>query len=131
MVCLDTGILVALLKCDPDSVDFVGKLENKGERIKASAIFAYELIKGSLISSKPEENLKLVGNMLSGVTVLTLNRSSSEFAARIHGTLRKMGKIVGELDILIAGICAYNDELLVSRDSHFREVGKALNLVSW
>jgi tRNA(fMet)-specific endonuclease VapC len=131
MACLDTDILVALLKGDPEATKFIEKLEGEGEKIKTSAISAYELLKGALMSSKPEENLKIVGGLLSSLTVLTLNRNSSEFAARIHRDLRKAGKIIGELDILIAGICHYNDEVLVSRDGHFREIGMTLNLMPW
>jgi predicted nucleic acid-binding protein len=129
--CLDTDILVALLKGDPEATAFIEKLEGKGEKIKTSDVSAYELVKGAHISSKPEDNLKIVGGLLSILTVLTLNRNSFEFAARIHRDLRKAGKIIGELDILIAGICHCNDEALVSRDGHFREIGKVLNLMSW
>jgi tRNA(fMet)-specific endonuclease VapC len=131
MACLDTDILVALLKGDPEATAFIEKLEGEGEKLKTSAISAYELMKGALISSKPEENLKTVGGMLSSLTVLTLNRNSPEFAARIHRDLRKAGKFIGELDVLIAGICHYDEEVLVSRDGHFREIGKALNVMSW
>jgi uncharacterized protein with PIN domain len=40
MACLDTDILVALLKGDPEATKFIEKLEGEGKKIKTSAISA-------------------------------------------------------------------------------------------
>nr|MDO8098469.1 type II toxin-antitoxin system VapC family toxin [Candidatus Njordarchaeota archaeon] len=131
MVCLDTDILVFLLKGDPKALAFIKKLEASGQQLKTSAISAYELTKGAAISSRSKENLRLVGDMLSSIKVLSLNQRSSEAAASIYRDLMNTGKIVGELDILIGGICAYSNKPLVSNDRHFQELGKYFDLIRW
>lgn len=51
MVCLDTDLLVALLRGEPRAVSSIEKLEGEGEHLATSAISAYELLKGAIISS--------------------------------------------------------------------------------
>jgi len=131
LVCLDTDILVSLLKGDPKAVAVIKKLDASGQRLKTSAISAYELTKGAAISSRSKENLRLVGDMLSSIKVLLLNQRSSEVAASIYRDLMKRGKAVGELDILIAGICSHSNESLVSNDRHFLGLEKYFDLVPW
>jgi tRNA(fMet)-specific endonuclease VapC len=131
LVCLDTDLLVALLRGEPRAVSSIKKLEGEGEHLATSAISAYELLKGAIVSSRRNENLKLVEDLLSSIPILPVSLKSSEASATIYGELASKGRIIGELDILIAGICAYNDELLVSNDRHFQEIGRMLNLVSW
>lgn len=131
MVCLDTDILVSLLKGDPKAVASIKRLEASGQQLKTSAISAYELTKGAAISSRSKENLRLVGDMLSSIKVLSLNQRSSEVAAGIYRDLMNMGKMMGELDILIAGICAHSNESLVSNDRHFQELGEYIDLMRW
>jgi tRNA(fMet)-specific endonuclease VapC len=130
-VCLDTDILVSLLKGNPSAIAFVKELEARGQKLSTSSISAYELTKGATISTRSKENLKLVGDLLSNLKILSLNRRSSEIAANIYGDLASKGRIIGELDILIAGICAYSDEPLVSNDGHFAELKKHIDLLTW
>jgi predicted nucleic acid-binding protein len=120
-----------LLKGDPKAVAFIKKLEDSGQQLKTSAVSAYELTKGAAISSRFKENLRLVGDMLSSIKVLSLNQRSSEVAASIYRDLLNKGKMVGELDILIGGICAYSNESLVSNDKHFQGLGKYFDLIPW
>jgi predicted nucleic acid-binding protein len=131
MVCLDTDILVSLLRGDPKAVAFIKKLEDSRQQLKTSAVSAYELTKGAAISSRSKDNLKLVGEMLSSIKILPLNQRSSEVAANIYRDLFGKGKMAGELDILIGGICAYSNEPLVSNDKHFQELRKFLDLIPW
>lgn len=120
MVCLDTDILIGLLRGDKAAASTVKKLEDIEKPLKTTIITTYELLKGALISSKPEQNLLKVRHLLSGLDVLTLNEGACEEASKIYNGLRSSGKMVSEFDILIAGIAIYNDESLVSRDEHFK-----------
>jgi len=129
-VCLDTDLLVALLKGDKDAVDTIAQLEAEGKPLKTTAITAYELLKGALLSSRPEENLTGVSELLSVIQVYTLTNDSCLQAAKTYDDLRRKGQIIGEFDILIAAIAITNHEALMSRDSHFRLI-EGLNLQAW
>ncbi|MBO3755271.1 MAG: type II toxin-antitoxin system VapC family toxin, partial [Candidatus Brockarchaeota archaeon] len=122
MVCLDTDVLVSLLKGDSEASLLVKSLEEKGERIKTTVITTYELLKGASISSRPDENLGLVRNLISNVVILVLDERSADSAAYIYQRVRRKGTMIGEFDILIAAIAMKEDEVLVSRDEDFLKV---------
>jgi len=56
--------------------------------LKTTIITAYELLKGAAISSKPQENLKIVKDLLSNIIILTLDYGSCEEASEIYSKLR-------------------------------------------
>lgn len=130
MVCLDTDILVGLLRGDGRAIGVIEELQRRVEPLKTTIITAYELLKGAASSSKPRENMRLVKEMLSNINILTLSYGACEEASRIYVKLRRRGIIIGEFDLLIAAIAIHNDELLISRDKHFKLI-EELKLETW
>ena len=86
LVCLDTDILIGLLKGDRTAINTLRKLEN--EPVKTTTITAYELLKGALISTKPEENTLAVRRLLSTLQLLTLNEGSCGKASEVYKVLK-------------------------------------------
>ncbi len=130
MAILDTDILVALLKGASEAVSKIKSIEEQGDRISTTAITAYELFKGARISHKAQENLLQVGESLSALQILGLSYNAFEEASKIYLELRKAGTLIGEFDILIAGIAKTSNEVLVTRDEHFRLI-KGIKLSKW
>jgi tRNA(fMet)-specific endonuclease VapC len=130
MAVLDTNIVVSLLKDNEEAKEKIGSLESSGERISTTIITAYELLKGAQISSRSEENLGKVRELLSNLKVLNLSLGSCEQASKIYMELRQKGKLIGEFDILIAAIVRSFDEKLVSNDSDFKVV-RGLDVMDW
>lgn len=130
MVCLDTDILVALLKGHEKATQTIARLQNAEEPVSTTVITAYELMKGALASSKPVENLKTINDLLQSLTVMVLDHGACLESSRIYSQLRRHGKIVGEFDILIAGIVKHNKETLITRDKPFQEI-EGLKLLTW
>src|SRR2546428_13885131 len=58
LVCLDTNLLVALLRGDDSAAKVVGGFEDSGKPLRTTAITEYELFKGAHLSSRREENLQ-------------------------------------------------------------------------
>lgn len=108
MVCLDTDILVGLLKGDKDAIATIGMFQRMGIPLKTTIITVYELLKGAASSCKPVENLRLVRDLLSNISILNLTYGSCEKASAIYVKLRSKGHIIGEYDILIATLVKYN-----------------------
>ena len=127
---LDTSVLVALLKGVPQADDALRRFEENDEEIATTIISAYELLRGAYLSSKTEKNLAEVNELLSNVQVLDLTFQACEEAAKIYCDLRKEGCLIGEHDILIAGIAKSLAKTLVTRDTHFRLI-KGLDLMKW
>jgi tRNA(fMet)-specific endonuclease VapC len=132
MPVLDTNILVSLLKGDERAKEKVSSLTSAGSAIFVTTITAYELLKGASISSRPEENLAKVRDLLYTIPVLELSTEACEQASKIYKDLRARGKMIGEFDILIAAIVMSRDEEepLVTKDAHFKNV-EGLRMDKW
>lgn len=130
MTALDTDILVALLKNDPDAIERIKILQDGGDHTSTTMITAYELVKGAYVSSRANENLAKINETLSNLPILELSFGASEEAATIYKELRDGGKMIGEFDILIAGIVKFNDETLITRDEHFKTI-RGIKVVNW
>ena len=130
MAALDTDILVGLLKGAPDAVDKMRTLQDNGDSISTTMITAYELIKGAHLSSKADENVAKVSETISSMSIHELSLGAAEEAGRIYRELQDKGKLIGEFDILIAGIVKFNDETLVTRDERFSNI-RGIKLARW
>jgi tRNA(fMet)-specific endonuclease VapC len=130
LTALDTDILVSLLKGAPDAVEKIRALEERGNRISTTMITAYELLKGAYISSRADENLAKVRESISNLQVLQLSFGAAEEASRIYKEIRERGNLIGEFDVLIAGIVKFHDESLVTRDEHFKSI-RGMKLINW
>jgi len=130
LTALDTDILVSLLKGAPDAVEKIRALQESGNRISTTMITAYELLKGAYISSRADENLAKVRESISNLQVLQLSFGAAEEASRIYKEIRERGNLIGEFDVLIAGIVKFHDESLVTRDEHFKSI-RRMKLINW
>jgi Predicted nucleic acid-binding protein, contains PIN domain len=127
---LDTNALVALLKGVPEANEALRRLEESDDELSTTIISAYELLRGAYVSSNPEKNLAEVQELLSNLQVYDLTIYSCEEAARIYRELRQNGRLIGENDLLIAGIVKASGGTLLTRDAHFKQV-KGLNTIEW
>jgi len=129
LACLDTDVFVSLLRGDRGVIEFVSKLEKANQPIRTTIITAYELLKGAGASSMPKRNLARVRDLISSARVLGLSYGACEEASRAYADMKRKGKTMSEFDLLIA-IAMYNDDILFSRDEHFRLV-EGLTLRTW
>jgi predicted nucleic acid-binding protein len=122
--------MVGILKGDEKAVALISQLQSLGETMKTTVITVYELLKGAAVSSRPQENLAVVRDIISSLTILTLNYGVCEVASQLYSKLKDRGQVISEFDILIAAISIYNDETLVSRDKHFEKI-ENLRHITW
>ena len=127
---LDTDALVALLKGLPHAGDALRSAEENDDQIATTIISAYELLRGAYLSSNPEKNIAQVQELLSNMQVIDLTFEACDEAAKIYRDLRKSGHLIGEDDLLIAGIAKAAAGTLLTRDGHFKLV-KGLNTMKW
>ena len=127
---LDTDILVALLKADPEATKAIEKLQHAKEQIATTVLTAYELLRGAQVSLNQQQNLAAVKELLSNIEVLDLTIQSCNEAAKIYENLRKKGKTIGEIDNLIAAIAKSNSEKVMTRNKHFSFI-QELHTAKW
>ncbi|MBN2013802.1 MAG: PIN domain-containing protein [Candidatus Altiarchaeota archaeon] len=131
MPCSDTDLLVGLIRGDKDAVDKIKSLEDKGTTMSTTTITACELFRVAFRSSRPNENLALVENILKNLKVLDFNLKSSKIAGELIEKLRTSGYQIRDMDVIIASIAIANDEALITRKlEHFKRI-KDLRLEIW
>ena len=113
MVVFDSNIIVDALRQKRSALDLIDAYSEK-EKLAITIVNKYEVLRGF---SEKEESI--VSEFLSQFVVYELEDSAITEAVKAYKKLAEKGKMVGELDILIASIVAVNNETLVTRDKDF------------
>jgi len=131
MVCLDTDILIAFLRGDKKAVEKIRNYVELNMPILTTPINACELYTGAYRSKNREKNILAVGELLRNIDCLTFDFYSSKLIGFLIETLRKRGKPIGEMDVLIGGLVLAHDETLVTRNiKHFKRI-EGLKIEVW
>ena len=123
MKCLDTSVLIDLIRDVPGAVRAVGEAAIGGA--VTTELNAFELYAGAHERGRPvSRDLDAVERVLRRIDVLPLNRRASVRGAEIAALLRSRGQDVGGLDVLIAAIAlSHGIETVVTEDARdFRRI---------
>jgi tRNA(fMet)-specific endonuclease VapC len=116
MVIFDTSLLIDALRGEKVAIDIIKSYKDK-EEAAITIINKYELMKGKKFLDD-----KVIDLFISSLKIYYLGEEEAAEAIMIHKELTKQGKMINELDILIAGIAVANNELLVARDGDFGNI---------
>lgn len=131
MVCLDSDFLVAFLRGYPEAGKTMSDLLQTETRLTTTPINAYELYHGAYASTRKQENLEKVRNLLKTLETLTINEETCEIAGNIRATLESQGIKIGDADSLIAGIALNYKETIITRNiGHFSRINE-LEIETW
>lgn len=99
-------------------------------KINLSIITYYEILSGL----KYKDALKQMALFLEFVkhnTILPLTEDSVAISSALYTNLRKKGKLIDDIDILIAGVALSNNLALVTNnEGHFKNI-KGLKILNW
>jgi len=128
--CLDTDLLVAILRGKEETRDRVAALD-EGGREATTSINAFEIVYGAQKSEKRSENLKEALRLLGRLHVMPFDVASARRAGEAAASLAAKGEGIDYRDSMIAGIALENDITLVTRNErHFSRI-KGLKLEVW
>jgi tRNA(fMet)-specific endonuclease VapC len=113
MVIFDSSIIIDVLRKKKSAKDLIESYAEK-ERIAITVISKYEILRGTT-----EKDTGLVSGLLSQFVIYDFEDSVVREAVKAHKKLAEKGKMVNELDILIAGIAVANNEMLITKDKDF------------
>lgn len=120
MVCLDSDILIDFLRKDKSAIRRITELKESGDNIFITSLNSFEIFRG-LKDYKIEESF--TEEFLSSFSILNFNFQSSKKAAEIFNDLKSKGGIIELPDIMIASICIFNNESLLTRNAkHFARI---------
>lgn len=123
MVCLDTSIIIDLLEGN-NRVRAVVEAYMEKSQAGTTAITEYELCK-----HKNELKRETAILMLDAMEVYGFDREAAKEASIIFNSLKAKGKPINENDILIAGIAISRNEVLITSDRDFNEIGSSKIIV--
>ena len=101
-------------------------LSSKGEGLAISIISLAELYEGVFRATAPTLAENYLDDFLTGVSILGINGEVCKIFGRERARLRKEGKLIGDLDLLIACTCLHHDLTLLS--DNIREFERVENL---
>jgi len=118
---VDTDWAADYLKGKEDAVQLLSPLIRE-RRLGMSIISYAELWEGVLGSARQEVYRSALADLVAGVPVLGLDRGTAEVFGGVRADLRRRGKLIPDLDLLIAATALRHDLTVISRDEHFRRV---------
>jgi tRNA(fMet)-specific endonuclease VapC len=125
-VLLDTNVVVAHLRTDPDLT----------ARLRATPalylpwVVLGELHYGALRAQRREAQLALIRDFLQTTTLLMPDQSTSETYGQVKAELAETGRLIPDNDIWIAAMARQFDLPLVTGDAHFAAVPR-LTTLAW
>ncbi len=119
MICLDTNVLIDILREDVDTSETEEKLE--GEDVCITSITLFELWCGVLMKGN-EREIRSISAMADTFDVLNLDKEASMLSAEIYISSKKSGFEIPPLDALIAGIAKRYGVKLGTKDKHFNRI---------
>ena len=121
--CLDTDVLVDLLRGREPSVSAVRALEDSLIEIATTAVTAFELYYGALKSARARENFDAVRELLGRLEVIELDEGIAELAARHLARLESLGQPIELADLFIGCAALSRGMTLVTWNvEHFRRI---------
>ena len=116
MVVLDTSIVIDYLEGKKTVVEIVDRY-SESSKVTITFITEYELLK-----YKGDKIGRTIWDIVSSFQVLHSDDSAAVLAALIYKNLKGHGKLINENDILLAGICLANDEILLTGNLDFAKI---------
>lgn len=127
---IDTDILSMFFRDNQNVCKHFQKYLTAFNQINISIITYYEILSG-LKHQDAKKRLDLFVNFTECNTILPLNTQSAQISSGIYADLRKQGKPIDDIDLLIAGIALANDLVLITHNtSHFKRI-TTLEMEDW
>ncbi len=119
---VDTTFLIDLLRKSPSAVAKAVELDAEPIVFTTEAN-VYEIVSG-IRNTNTEKALQDLESLLSRMVVLPLDRKASIYAGLISSELMLKGKMIDDIDCLVAGILLTNGcETVVTRNvKHFERI---------
>lgn len=125
-ICIDTDVLVAFLRNNPETVDWLTRIE-KDSLLATTYVNAFELYYGAFHSTKIEKNLQATDQLLQRLLLLNLSQKSVCHAGECHAQLKKEGREIEIRDLLIGTIAQTEGfRLKTYNQKHFERIPNLL-----
>jgi tRNA(fMet)-specific endonuclease VapC len=127
---LDTNICIAIIKRQPDRA--IRKLRGKSiGQVGVSTITLSELTFGAEASAHPDQNLSALHEFLLPLEIAPYDEACAFPYGQLRAQLKRIGRPLGALDILIAAHALALDVVLVTHNTGEFCHASGLRLEDW
>jgi tRNA(fMet)-specific endonuclease VapC len=127
---VDTDVLSLFLRGEPAVVKRVGDYLSEHATLNLSIITYYEILSGLAYRDASKQRERFL-ELVRYNTVLPLTMRACDIAADLYARLRKQGRPVDDIDLLIAGIALEHDFAIATHNiSHFERIAE-LTVDDW
>ncbi len=128
MIAIDTSVAIDFLRGERSSVSKIESAQKLTDSIGISSVSLFELLH-PLYHRKLDAQEKIVRSFVHQLRLLPLDSDAADEAAKIMGSLLRIGQPVNALDVLIAGTAVANGaERIISKDRDYEKIAKVSNL---
>jgi len=128
MYLLDTNICIAINRGNQGAI---AEFSKNAKYSYICTVNLAELYKGVYCSQQVAKNLADVNNLLSLVPVVDVDRNAALEFGLIQGELRRIGKLTGVFDALIAAVARSRTDILVTDNTKDFQNIPNLQLKNW
>lgn len=106
------------------------KISSNIDLLAISIISYYEIVSG-LQSINANRRITEFKNFCGLIDIINLDKASISASCKIYAALKKSGRLIDDIDILIAGIALSNNLVMVTDNiEHFRRI-EGLKVENW
>jgi predicted nucleic acid-binding protein len=113
MVIFDTSLIVDVARKKKSALDLIESYSGK-EQLATTIITKYEMLRGAT-----KQDVIFVTELLKKFIIFDFDEDSVGEVVRAYQRLSEKGKMINELDIIIAGIASANSQTLITKDTDF------------
>jgi len=117
---LDTSFILDLWDEKPDAVAKARQIDARGEPVYIPTPVLYELWEGVARSERPRAEAAKVLDFAGGHELLPFSETDAREAGLLSGQLSRSGRMMGTVDVQIAGMAKARGQTLLSADRRFR-----------
>ena len=126
-ITVDTTYVVDYLRDDEGALTKSEELDRRKEAKFLSTPVLYEISAG-LLHRRSRSETAAFRALASSFVLLPFDESAAVLAAEIRAELLRLGRVKGNVDVMIAGIAAAGGHSLITRDEDFRAIAETITL---
>ena len=125
---LDTSFILDLWDEKPDAVAKARQIDARGEPVYIPTPVLYELWEGVARSERPRAEAAKVVDFAGGHELLPFSETDAREAGLLSGRLFGSARMMGTVDVQIAGMAKARGQTLLATDRRFREMAAEMRI---
>lgn len=125
---LDTSFILDLWDAKPEAVTKAREIDARGEPTYVPTPVLFELWEGVARSRRPRDEAAKVLDFVAEHDLLPFGEHDAREAGLLSGQLSRSGRMMGTVDVQIAGMVKSRGETLLAADRRFREISAEIRV---